>query len=184
LHALLGAVGFDARRGSAAMRDDVAGPIATHGTVLVRIGGTDYWVDSSMLTERVFPVVPGAESQMSDPVHAVRVEAVDPYWRVWWTHPFKDEMIGCLLLDDDVTAEHYLARYEWSREFSPFNTFLNATKNIGDARVSCSVGRRWERTANGVTSEPLEGDARIKVMVEEFGYSEAVAVALPPDDPH
>lgn len=183
LHALLVSVGFNARRGSAAMRDDVSGPIHTHGTVLVTLDGTDYWVDSSMLTERVFPVVPGAESQMSDPVHHVRVEAVEPYWRVWWTHPFKDEMVPCLLLDDNVTAEHYLARYEWSREFSPFNTFLMATKNIGDARVTLAVGQRWERTTDGVTSKPLEGDARVKAMVEEFGFSEEVAVALPPDDP-
>jgi N-hydroxyarylamine O-acetyltransferase len=183
LYALLDAVGFDARRASGAMRDDVSGPIHTHGTVLVTIGETDYWVDSSMLTERVFPVVPGAESQLSDPMHQVRVEAVDPYWRVWWTHPFKDEMVPCLLLDDKVTAEHYLARYEWSREFSPFNTFLMATKNIGDSRVTLSFGQRWERTADGVTSTPLEGDDRIKTMVEEFGFSEEVAVALPPDDP-
>jgi N-hydroxyarylamine O-acetyltransferase len=187
LHAFLVSVGFDARRGSAAMRDDVAGPVHTHGTVLVTLdgpkGGTvDYWVDSSMLTERVFPVVPGAESQMSDPVHQVRVEAVDPYWRVWWTHPFMGDMIGCLLLDDDVTGEHYLARYEWSREVSPFNTFLNATKNIGDGRVTLSFGQRWERTADGVSHTRLEGDDRIKTMVEEFGFSEEVAVATPPDE--
>src|SRR2546423_743257 len=115
LHALLEALRFDARRASGAMRDDLSGPIHTHGTVLVRLEGEDYWVDSSMLTRRVFAIRPGAESKLDDPLHAVRVEPVDDSWRVWWTHPFLPEMLGCLLLDDDVTAEQYLARYEWSR---------------------------------------------------------------------
>ena len=33
-------------------------------------------------------------------MHAVRVEPVDDLWRVWWTHPFLDEQLPCLLLDD------------------------------------------------------------------------------------
>ena len=32
------------------MRDDRSGPVHSHGTVIVRIDGIDYWVDSSMLT--------------------------------------------------------------------------------------------------------------------------------------
>ena len=52
-----------------------------------------------------------------------------PCGACWWTHPFLDEMLGCLLLDDDVTAEHYLARYEASRDLSPFNTGVYATRS-------------------------------------------------------
>ena len=91
LHALLVALGFDARRGSAAMYDNLSGPIHTHGTVIVRIDGVDYWVDSSMLTDRVFPFVRGEETHLDDPLHPVRVEPVDQLWRVWWPHPFLDE---------------------------------------------------------------------------------------------
>ena len=122
LHALLVALGFDARRGSAAMYDNLSGPIHTHGTVIVRIDGVDYWVDSSMLTERPLPLVPSRRRHSTIRCSPVRAEPVDDLWRVWWPHPFLDEMIGCLLLDDDVTAEHYLARYELSRGMSPFNT--------------------------------------------------------------
>src|SRR6185369_5277896 len=64
LHALLVSLGFDARRGSAAMRDDLSGPIHTHGTVIVRIDGGEYLVDSSMLTGRVFPLVRGEETRL------------------------------------------------------------------------------------------------------------------------
>ena len=183
LHALLVALGFDARRGSAAMYDNLSGPIHTHGTVIVRIDGVDHWVDSSMLTERVFPLMPRQETRRDDLVHGVRVEPVDELWRVWWTHPFLDEMIGCLLLDDDVSAEHYLARYEWSRGMSPFNTAVYATCNRDGARVTVAFGQRFERRADGsITSAPL-GEHRTQILVEEFGYSAAIVAQLPADDP-
>jgi N-hydroxyarylamine O-acetyltransferase len=182
LHALLEAVGFDARRGSAAMRDDLSGPIHTHGTVLVRLDAIDYWVDTSMLTGHVFAVRPGEETRLEDPLHAVRVEPVGEMWRVWWTHPFLPETLGCLLLDDDVTGEHYLARYEWSRQMSPFNLSLHLTRNVDGARVTVAFDQRFRRTVEGVTSSPL-GTDRDRVLVEELGYSEEIVAALPADDP-
>jgi N-hydroxyarylamine O-acetyltransferase len=151
--------------------------------VIARVAGEEYWVDSSMLTERVFPVRRGEETTLDDPVHATRVEPVGDLWRVWWTHPFLDEMLGCLLLDDDVTAEHYLARYEWSRGMSPFNTSLYATRARDGIRVTVAFGQRFERTAGGVTTRPLTPDDRRQVLVAELGYSEEIVDALPADEP-
>jgi hypothetical protein len=91
-------------------------------------------------------------------------------------------MLGCLLLDDDVTADHYLTRYEASRELSPFNTGVYATRSGTDIRVTVAFGQRWERRAGGITVAPL-GDDRDRVLVEEFGYSESIVSRLPPDDP-
>ena len=182
LHALLVTLGFDARRGSAAMRDDLSGPVHSHGTVIVRIDDDDYWTDSSMLTGRVVPLVPGEATALEDPLHRVRVEPVENRWSVWWTHPFLDEMLGCLLLDDDVTADHYLARYEASRAMSPFNTALYAARNFEGTRVTVAFGQRFERRANGTTSSPL-GPDRDRVLVDELGYSEALVARLPPDEP-
>ena len=85
-------------------------------------------------------------------------------------------MLGCLLLDDNVTGEHYLARYEWSRGSSPFNTALYATRSYEDRRITLAFGQRFERRADGVSSSPLEGDERTRTLVEEFGYSEAIIV--------
>jgi arylamine N-acetyltransferase len=178
LFALLDALGFDARRGSASMRDDIAGRVHSHGTVLVRVDGTDYWVDSSMLTMQVF----AATEAIDHPVHRVYVEDADPHYRVWWTHGFLDEMLGCLLLDDNVSHEHYLARYEWSRGTSPFNTALFSTRSTADTRVTVAFGQRFERRAEGVSDCPLM-EARNEILIEEFGYSEAIVAALPDDDP-
>jgi N-hydroxyarylamine O-acetyltransferase len=182
LHALLVALGFDARRGSAAMFDNISGPIHTHGTTLVRIDGTDHWVDSSMLTNVVLPLVPHGATRHHDPLAPVWSEPVDDLWRVWWTSPVNGEEIGCLLIDDDVTAEHYLVRYEASREMSPFNTAVYTTRNTADARIAIAFGQRFERRADGITSVPL-GDDRDRILIDDFGYSEAIVARLPPDDP-
>jgi N-hydroxyarylamine O-acetyltransferase len=182
LHALLVTLGFDARRGSAAMFDNLSGPIHTHGTVLVRIDGTDHWVDSSMLTDTALPLVPHEPTRHDDPLSPVWAEPVDDLWRVWWTSAANGEEIGCLLLDDDVTSEHYLARYEASRDMSPFNTAVYANRNTDGARMTVANGQRFERRAGGITSAPL-GDDRGRVLVEEFGYSDAIVARLPADDP-
>jgi N-hydroxyarylamine O-acetyltransferase len=147
LHALLVSLGFDARRGSAAMYDNLSGPVHSHAVVIVRVDGVDYWVDTSMLTDSVFALVTGEETRLDHPLHTVRVEPVEQLWRVWWPHPFLDEKIGCLLLDDDVTADHYLARYEFSRGMSPFNTGLHATHNFDGARVTIAFGHRFDPKA-------------------------------------
>jgi len=182
LHALLVELGFDARRGSAAMFDNLYGPIHTHGTTLVRVDGVDYWVDSSMLTDVALPLVPHAPTRHDDPVSPVWAEPVDDLWRVWWTSAANGEEIGCLLLADDVTSAHYLARYEASRDLSPFNAAVYANRNVDDARITIAVGQRFERRPDGITSAPL-GDDRDRVLIEEFGYSDAIVAQIPADDP-
>ena len=182
LHALLVTLGFDARRGSAAMFDDRSGPIHTHGTTLVRLDGVDHWVDSSMLTNAPLPLIPHGATRRDDPAGPVRSEPVGDLWRIWWTSAVNGEDIGCLLLDDDVSAEHYLARYEWSRGWSPFNTAVYAARNTADARINIAGGYRFERRVDGITSAPL-GDDRERVLIEEFGYSEELVARLPADDP-
>jgi N-hydroxyarylamine O-acetyltransferase len=182
LHALLVTLGFDARRGSAAMFDNFTGPIHTHGTTLVRLDGRDHWVDSSMLTNVPLPLIPHEASRHHDPVSPVWSEPVDDLWRVWWTGGADGKEIGCLLLDDDVSAEHYFVRYEASRDMSPFNTALYATHNNVDTRVTLTFDTRFERRPEGITSTPL-GDERDRVLIEEFGYSEEIVARLPADEP-
>ncbi|MDQ1520172.1 MAG: N-hydroxyarylamine O-acetyltransferase [Actinomycetota bacterium] len=182
LHALLVELGFDARLGSASMRDNLAGRIHTHGTIIVRDQAKEYWVDTSMLTERPVPIERGGQTRLDHPFRPVRVEPVDDLWRVYWSGQTIAEEIPCLLLDDDVSIVHCQARYEASREMSPFNTRLHATTMRGGRCLTISKGERWERDATDVRHAPVEGD-RDRVLVEEFGYSEAIVGQLPPDEP-
>jgi len=181
LHALLTSVGFDARRGSAAMGDDLFGVAHTHGTVIVRVDGAEYWVDSSMLSDRVLPLRRGEETALDDPIRPMRAEPVENLWRVWWTNPAFEAELGCLLLDDDVSLDHYLERYEASREASPFNTGIYATHNFDGRTLTFAQGSLFTRTADGLVRSEAPGGAA-QCLVEELGYSEEIVAALPPDD--
>ncbi len=183
LFALLDALGFDARRGSAAMGDDGTGERQhSHGTVIVDLDGEEFWVDSSMLTDRVLPLRHGELTRLDDPINPVRAEPVDDTWRVVWRFSITDGEMPCFLLDDDVDEAHYLARYEWSRTNGPFNETVYATRNFDGRRLTVAFGKRFEKTVDGITSVPL-GDDRARVLVYEFGYSEAIVAALPADVP-
>ncbi len=150
LHALLVALGFHARLASAAMFDNLFGPQHTHGTCIVRTDSREFWVDTSMLTDRVIPLARGAPTVVDDSLHPVRVEPVGNLWRVWWEGTNSHDPIPCLLLDDDVDGAHYSARYERSREHSPFNTTLTTNRNVDGARLAIRSGLSIVRTATGI----------------------------------
>ena len=181
LHALLASLGFDARRGSAAMHDAASGPVHTHGTVIVRVEGVDHWVDSSMLSNRPLPLHVGEGTSLDDAIRPMRAEPVERLWRVWWHEPAFETEIGCLLLDDDTPLDHYLTRYEASRTASPFNAAVYATRNLDGHTVTIAMGKRFEGTERGVTSSAPPG-GMADCLVEELGYSEEIVAALPPDE--
>jgi N-hydroxyarylamine O-acetyltransferase len=184
LHALLVSLGFDARRGSAAMADTMmeGAPQHSHGTTLVRIDGVDHWVDSSMLTDRVLPLHTGETTRLGGPIHPLRAEPVGNLWRIWWEPRGHGEEMSCLLLDENSTQAHYLARYEYSRAWSPFNLWVHAVRNTDEGRVSVTNGSRFQRSAETIDKREMGAD-RERILIEEFGYSEEIVAALPPDDP-
>jgi N-hydroxyarylamine O-acetyltransferase len=184
LGALLAAVGFDVRLGSASMADDLVGRVHSHGTILATVDDELLWVDTSMLTDEPVPLVRGEETTLEHPLRPVRVEPVDGLWRVHWVQSARPGTMGCLLLDDHVGGDHYSERYEWSRGWSPFNTALYATTNRDDHVVTLALGRRIVLDTDGLhESEPLDADTRQAVLVDELGYSEEITGALPADDP-
>ncbi|MGZ4677840.1 MAG: arylamine N-acetyltransferase, partial [Acidimicrobiia bacterium] len=128
LAALLRSLGFELTLGSAAMGDELFGPVHSHGTIIATVGDEQLWVDTSMQTDLPVPLVPGAATALDHPLRPVRVEPVGDAWRVHWTTGTNPGELGCLLLDPDVTGAHYSARYEWSREMSPFNTLVMSTR--------------------------------------------------------
>jgi N-hydroxyarylamine O-acetyltransferase len=183
LHALLLDAGFDARLGSASMRDDVLGRQHTHACNLVQLDGHDWWLDTAMLTEQPIPIAPGGPSRLDHPVRPVRVEPVDGLWRVrWWRQQFPEEL-SCLLLDADATFDHCLVRYEASREKGIFNDTLTAITSRPGGTLLVAFGQRCEQDADGFRHEPIpDRAARDRILVEEFGYSEEIVARVPPDD--
>jgi N-hydroxyarylamine O-acetyltransferase len=175
LHALVAACGFDVRRISASMfdRND-----HNHGSLIVRLDGAEWMVDSSILNGAPIRLQRGVASNDGDPVHPIRVEPVEDGFRVHWGMTQSQGTLPCRLMQDPVDEKFYLERYEISRGYSVFNNALYARRNTAGALVSLVGRTRFEKTARGVTSRELEPAELRDALVGEFGYSPAIVATL------
>ena len=139
LFTLLVAVGFEARRATAAMLPDLAGGNANHGSVIVRVDGDDFLVDSSMLLESVLALRTDEETAVEVPPLRGRATPEGGRWRFGFTTGRGVPDFPCALLDDDVTLDVYLDRYEWSREVSPFNEWFSSRRNHSHGVVTVTA---------------------------------------------
>ncbi|HTO69786.1 MAG TPA: arylamine N-acetyltransferase [Myxococcota bacterium] len=173
LHALVSATGFDVRRISASMfdRND-----HNHGSLIVRLDGSEWLVDSSMLPGA--PIRLGAASDNGDPVHPIRVQPDPAGTLVHWGMTQSTNTMPCRLMQDPVDEPFYLARYEISRGYSVFNNALYARKNFPGRLVSFVAKTRHEKTSAGVTSRELALPELRRALVDELGYSEAIVAEL------
>jgi N-hydroxyarylamine O-acetyltransferase len=175
LHALVGACGFDVRRISASMFDCND---HNHGSLIVRLDGKEWMVDSSIENDVPILLERGVERTIGDPVHPIRVEPVGPSFRVHWGMTQSTDTLPCRLMQDPVDEAFYLARYEISRGYSVFNTALYARRNFPGRLVSLTGRMRHEKTGAGVTSRELSDGELRSVLVAEMGYSERIVAEL------
>jgi len=175
LHALVAAAGFDVRRISASMFDRSD---HNHGSLIVRLDGGEWLVDSSMLNGAPIRLERGVASERADAIHPIRVEPVDASFRIHWGMSQSNGTMPCRLMQDPVDEAFYLERYEISRGYSVFNTALYARKNFPDKLVSFVGRTRHDKTAAGVTSRTLEPAELRAALVGELGYSPAIVAEL------
>jgi len=175
LHALVAAAGFDVRRISASMfdRND-----HNHGSLIVRLDGAEWMVDSSILCGAPIRLDRSRASDNGDPVHPIRVEPASGGLLVHWGMTQSAQTIPCRLMQDPVDEAFYLERYEISRGYSVFNDALYARKNFPGRLVSFTGRVRHEKTAEGVTSRELSLPELRAALVEELGYSAAIVDEL------
>ena len=175
LYSLVTAAGFDARRISASMfdRND-----HNHGSILVRLGGRDWMVDSSIESDEPFPIVPGQAHEIASPVHPIRVEPHEKGTLVHWGQSQSTGTMPCRLMQDPVDQAFYLERYEISRGYSVFNTQLYARRNFPGKLVTYAARKRFEKTPSGVTSAELSLPELRESLVREMGYSPAIVAEL------
>ncbi len=175
LHALVRACGFDVRRISASMfdRND-----HNHGSLVVRLAGEEWIVDSSIQCGRPILLRRGEETRHDDPVHPIRVEPAEAGTVVHWGMAQSRDTMPCRLMSDPVDEAFYLERYEISRGYSVFNNALYARKNFPDRLVSFLGNKRFEKTAGGVASRELAPAELERALVHELGLSEAIVARL------
>lgn len=167
LLSILLAVGLDARRVIASMRD-LGSP--NHASAKVRIAGRDWLVDSSMLLNTPLPLGPGVFVG-HDPVWPAEVESSNGTHIVWWHPPPREEYLPCRILVDPATFQEYVDGYERSRERSPFNEGLYARRNYPAALVILIGRTRHVRTPGGVESRDLTADELTQSLRDEIGLS-------------
>lgn len=170
LFTLIESLGFEARRIAGSMRDL---GIPNHGSVKVRLAGRDWLVDSSLLYVHPLPL-DRPVTVVPDPLFAVEVEAEEGTHVVWMDVPPSRDYLCCRLLEDPVTHAFYLARYELSREQSPFNHRLHARRNRPGEMVALLGATRVSKTAGGVEIRDLSPDEVCHSLRDEIGLSPAV----------
>jgi arylamine N-acetyltransferase len=171
LHALLRALGFDARRVAGSMRDV---GVVNHGSVKVAVDGRDWLVDSSMLGNEPLPLGPELWATR-DPVFHAEVEPDGGTHVVWFdVPPHDDGGFPCRLLLDPVDDAFCRATYERSRDGSPFNQRLYARRNLPGAMVVLRGPTRFHKTARGVERRELARDEVAAALREEIGLSAAL----------
>ena len=183
LYALLASLGYSATRGIGTMLTSPTIP-PNHGTVVVDLDGDRYLVDASILTSEPLRLDEHELTRVEHPGWGVDCRMEDGRWHIGWRPLHTPAGIDCRIEHLHATAETFSESHEGTRPWSPFNYELAVRLLTDDAVVGIGFGRHVTLNSAGEGGqEPLNGADRLKVLVEELGFSEEIARRLPPDTP-
>jgi len=152
--------------------------VASHGTTIVRLEGSEWLLDSSMLTDRPVPLA-DIETATDHPVFGTTATPVAEGWLLAFPLPFAEATMPCRTIDPGaVTHDLCVERYEVSREVSPFNHQVSTRRNDDAGVVSYGGGKRYRRTPVGIEESDLVGAALATALVDELGMSEEIVTRL------
>jgi N-hydroxyarylamine O-acetyltransferase len=183
LHALLRSMGFDAERGIATM---MAAPNLrpNHGTVLVRLDGAKYLVDSAMLFVEPLLLDENNTTAVEHPAWGVQCSRKDSRWHISWRPLHKTDGFECRLERFGATWAEFQALHDATRGWSPFNFEVSARRNCKGAVVGVGFGQAVKlRNDGGVDRAPAAYKERCRILIEDLGLSEEIVVCLPDDLP-
>ncbi len=183
LYDLLTSLDYEASRGIATMVTSPDVP-PNHGTVLVDLDGVRYMVDASILHNQPLLLVDGQTTAIPHGAWGVEARQQDGRWHIRWRPLHTPAGIDCRIEHVGASGETFSESYEATRAWSPFNYELNARLIRGDALVGVAFGQHVTLDAGGaVDREPISGEDRVRLLIEELGMSEEIARQLPPDEP-
>ena len=183
LYAMLSAIGFDVVRGIGTM---LAAPNIppNHGTTMVRFGDEQYLVDTSILHVEPLPLTNEDSVEISNPAWGIRCVRRDGHKYVLWRAMHKPDGFECRLESFGQSGEEIYERHEQTRGWSPFNYQVSARGNRGNRVIGLAFGKSVILEADGsVISKEVDHAERIRLLVEDLGFSEEIARQLPVDVP-
>lgn len=183
LHALLRAIGFEARRGIATM---LIGPDQppNHGTVAVGFGREQYLVDPSMLFHTPLLLDDAMRTEVDDPAWGVSCQREGEHLVVTWRPLHTDQPLACRIEGWGMTQEAFSKRHEATRTWGPFNFSASLRVNRGRTVVGLGMGQRVNVGEDGQrVTLPSTRESRQRFLVEECGIAEALVNQLPQDRP-
>lgn len=183
LHALLVSLGFTSARGLATMLVTANLP-PNHGTVAVDCEGKRYLVDASILHGEPLELAESGHAAVSHPSWGVQFDVRAGQKIVRWRPLHRPEGFDCRIDQLGASAETFGTFHEKSRPWSLFNYQLYGRLNRGGTVIGTAFGQRIEFDAAGtLLQRGLDGQARLRFVVEELGIKEEIAVLLPADVP-
>lgn len=175
LHELAMACGFESRLVAASMAD-IGEP--THGTTVVTLDGTDFLVDTSMLTDDLL-ALSDEPTSIEHPVYATAAEPVAEGWLFQFSMPYAEATMPCRTIGPaGVDHGFFVERFEISREVGPFNAGPNAKRNDSEGVTAIGGGKRFRRHATGIEESDLSLEDACGTLIEEFGLSEEIVDRL------
>jgi len=183
MQAFLSSLGFDSRRGIATMMAAPGIP-PNHGTVLVAIDGANYLMDTGILCGVPLILREDADTVIDHPAWGLSCGKRDGLLHIMWRPLHKTDGFECRLEHFGATHSDYQSLYEDTRGWSPFNYELTARINKGEEVIGASFGQIVTLAADGsVTSRPISSEERVRLLVEDMGFSEEIVSRLPVDIP-
>ena len=187
--ALVRSLGFEARRIAGSMIVEGVSRGANHGSVLVRLEDVDYLVDANIGSIKVLPLVPGTPASTGEGIHDISAIPIKGGFDVlWYTGINRKEPLVFRPEQEHDPVDHsfFLEAYDRtkSKGFDLFNYALYICRRFPDSIVTVGRNNKLIVAAdNSITKTEISDAERRRVLVEELGISEEMAVALPPDVP-
>jgi N-hydroxyarylamine O-acetyltransferase len=181
LHDLLAALGFEVERVIATMMPGQS-RAPNHGSVAVRLEGSRWLADASMLTGEPIRIPEQGEPAPGGPLP--RFEWLDGRPALVWRTLRDPEGFPCRIEWTGAGSDEWDDFHARTGAWSPFNYELSARLVRGTATIGVSPGYRFAIEADGtMTSSPQDHAARRRFLVEELGIAEELASRLPDDRP-
>jgi hypothetical protein len=160
---------------------------ANHGSVVVTLEGINYLVDAWIASFNVLQLIPGRPASTGTGIHDAHAVPIEDGFEIFsytgWMReqplPFRTEPEH-----DPVDHTFFLACYDLTKKIGFFNDAFFICRHFPKSILTLGRNSKFRVAADGTLTrtQPTEADRRA-TLIEEFGLSEEIVEAIPPNVP-